>query len=265
MLYVQKRKWSLHCQCWLWCSKEEFPPCPSPMCALAPCSILSREQDYSLQDSRKSSVSLIIPITITACMRENNKQHSAFMSCLQWLSFRGLNVSCTLHMNTLIWPLSIFSIKHLSFLSPSCCNLWWLYFRRHYEKASSFSNFDYNQNNFFSWAAWLLLWTWLSHSHNFQQWCICFFSSWIGDTEELQGAGVMSPASAPLWIFTHSAPRAEAASAQEPLPAQTGARDVSAKELAGSWTWEQPARLALLPSPSIWGQVAAVYIAVKEN
>lgn len=45
----------------------------------------ARLQPTRLQEERFSSVSLIIPITITASMRENNKHHSAFMSCLQWL------------------------------------------------------------------------------------------------------------------------------------------------------------------------------------
>lgn len=36
-----------------------------------------------LQEKSFSSVSLMIPITITASMRVNNEYHSAFMSCLQ--------------------------------------------------------------------------------------------------------------------------------------------------------------------------------------
>lgn len=42
----------------------------------------ARLQPTRLKGERFSSVSLIIPITITASMRENNKHHSAFMSCL---------------------------------------------------------------------------------------------------------------------------------------------------------------------------------------
>lgn len=160
-------------------------------------------------------------------------------------SFRGLNVSCTLRVNTLIWPLSIFYIRHLSFLCPPVADCDGYILGDTVKRPASFSTSDYKHSNFFSWAVWLLLWTQLSHS--FQQWCICSLSSKRGDTEELKETRVVS--TVPLPGFSPTLPHMLSQPLQQKplLPAQTGG--CHCKGLAGSWMCKEPARLALLPLP----------------
>lgn len=118
LLYLQTRKGSLHWQCCLWFSK--FPSRNKDfllillLCVHQFLIAFKAESKITikmrLQKKSFSSVSLMIPITITGSMRVNNKYLSAFLS---WhalhlsptsVSFRSLNVSHTLHVNIWFWP-----------------------------------------------------------------------------------------------------------------------------------------------------------------
>lgn len=97
-------------------------------------------------------------------MRENNKHHSAFMSCLQWLWALGLWMCRVPSMWTPLSDLSAFSISApFPFFPPPIAVCDSCVLGDTMKRPANFSSFDYKQSNF-SWAEWLLLWTWLSHS-----------------------------------------------------------------------------------------------------
>lgn len=177
------------------------------------------------------------------------------------VSFRGLNVSCTLHVNTLIWPQHF--LYQAPFLSlPLLLQTMMAVFQETL------------------WKGQLVLVALIIKAEQF------LLLGSVAPPVNLPESLTWFPAVMYLFTFLQkrrhwginlqlvplpglSAPHAEAAlttGATAASPGGSQAReDVTAKELAVSWMWKQPARLALLPSASIWGQVAAVYIAVKEN
>lgn len=95
-------------------SEPGFLPHPAPVCASPPYNIQSRGQDCDLQwDCRKSfsSVSVMIPITITASTRGNNKYHLAFLSCLQRVYASGV---WTCHVPSIWTPYFDLSVSSIS-------------------------------------------------------------------------------------------------------------------------------------------------------
>lgn len=113
----------------------------------------------SLQEEGFSSVSLLIPITITASMRGDNEYHSAFKSCLQWVWALVVSMCHVPSMWTPYFDLSAFSVSvTFPFSSLPIVDCDGCILGDSMKRLARFSSSSYKQSSFFSWAVWFVLW-----------------------------------------------------------------------------------------------------------